>query len=167
LRESSTISHELEETAKISVGLAKISELLRLALRANGGETSVPSTFTRGEDGIFQEMSADVVALERECELVRLEKENEELRALLDLRDGKETTALREEIAQETREAYERRAGGHPDSIFMSHNMDADLRGPRMFSPTGLRGGNRGGKRGGIPGRGKSRMYGVQHSPGW
>lgn len=127
----------------------------------------MPSTFTRGEDGIFQETSADVVALERECELVRLEKENEELRALLDLRDRKETTALREEIAQETREAYERRVGGHSDSIFMSHNMDADLRGPRMFSPTGLRGGNRGGKRGGIPGRGKSRMYSVQHSPGW
>ena len=157
----------MEETAKISVGLAKISQWLRLALRANGGETSLPSTFSLGPDGSLFETSPDVVALERECELVRLEKENEELRALLELRDRKETATLRDEIAQETREAYERRAGGHSDNLFMSHNMDSDLRGPRMFSPTGIRGGNRGGKRGGIPGRGKSRMYGVQHASGW
>lgn len=119
-----------------------------------------------GIHNAFLEASPDVVALERECELVRLEKENEELHALLDLRDKKETSTLREEIAQETREAYERRSGGHSDSLFMSHNLESDLRGPRMFSPTGIRGA-RGGKRGGIPGRGKSRMYGVQHASGW
>jgi len=167
MRESAAISHELEETAKVSVGLAKISQLLRLALRANGGESTLPSISSQGGDVVLQETAPDVVALERECELVRLEKENEELRALLDLRDRKETATLREEIVQETREAYERRAGSHSDGIFMSHNVDSDLRGPRMFSPTGLRGSGNRGKRAGIPGRGKSRMYGIQHSPGW
>lgn len=166
LKESSAISRELEETAKISVGLAKISHWLRLALRANGGEALPSDLSIRARDTLSQS-SPDVVALERECELVRLEKENEELRALIELRDEKQTSTLREEIAQETREAYERRAGGHSGDLFMSHNMDSDLRGPRMFSPTGLRGGTRGGKRGGMAGRGKARMYGVQHASGW
>lgn len=195
-----TITRELEETAKISLGLARLSEFLRLALRSLGGEdpearssldaflptssqlpfpTSSPVPFV--EDGI--EATPDVVALERECELVRLEKENESLRILLQLRDQKDLFTLREEIVQEIRETYARRAAGagQLESPFvgqgiqhsLTHNPGSgfggnqgmgvgdDMRGSRMFSPGGgFRGLGRGAKRG-IPGRGKSRMYVV------
>jgi hypothetical protein len=107
------------------------------------------------------------LALERECELVRLEKENEELRALLELRDSKDMASLRDEIAQETRDAYARRAGSSLESPYNATGMDQDVRNSRMFSAPGFRGLNRGGKRGGLPGRGKTRIYGVQHSGGW
>lgn len=122
------------------------------------------------------------MALERECELVRLEKENESLRYLLQLRDQKDTSTLREDIVREIKETYARRAAGQLESPFvgqglshgLTHNpgsgfggnqgmgMGDDIRGSRMFSPGGgSRGMWRGAKRG-IPGRGKSRMYDAQ-----
>lgn len=156
-RESNTLTHELEESAKISLGLARISAGLRMALRASAGE-DVDGTVA---DPSLPNASSDTHALERECELVRLERENEELRALLELRDSKDTATLKEEIAQETREAYARRTGGQLDSPFMAHNMD----GHRMFAPGGFRGLSRGGKRGGMSNRGKPRMFGT--AQGW
>jgi hypothetical protein len=136
------------------------------------------------------ESTPDIMALERECELVRLEKENESLRYLLRLRDQKDTASLREDIVREVKETYARRAAtttaaaGQMESPFVGqglshsllHNpgngsfgggnqgmgMSDDLRASRMFSPGGgSRGGWRGAKRG-IPGRGKSRMYDAQ-----
>ncbi|KAG8826257.1 hypothetical protein FRC19_009404 [Serendipita sp. 401] len=162
-RESTRMSHDLEESARISISISNLSEWLRLALRASNGE-SAQLDIDYGTDS--QEPSSDVIALERECELVRLEKENEELRSLLELRDEKDMASLREEIAQETREAYLRRTGGQLESPFLSHahNVDSDPRGPRMFSPGGFRGLNRG-KRGGMVGRGKQRPFGSHQ--GW
>ena len=132
-----------------------------MALRASAGEDVDAAVV----DPSLPDASSDTLALERECELVRLERENEELRALLELRDSKSTAALRDEIAQETREAYARRTGGQLDSPFMAHNMDGDLRGHRMFAPGGFRGISRAGKRGGMSNRSKPRMFGT--SQGW
>jgi len=125
----------------------------------------------------------DVMALERECELVRLEKENEFLRSLLQLRDEKDTSTLRDDIVREIKETYARRAAGQLDSSFvgqglshsLAHNpgsgfgsnqgmgMGDEIRASRMFSPGagGSRGMWRGAKRG-MLGRGKSRMYDAQ-----
>lgn len=86
----------------MSDSLAQLSRLLRLCLRLQGGER----VFEGSGDGIgvqgrLQELlqslyerepwlSQDVIqaewAMDRETELARLEKENEELRRLLDLR---------------------------------------------------------------------------------
>jgi hypothetical protein len=166
-RESSTLAQELEETQRISLSLAKISDCLRRALRANGGEAPPQWDTLSGDDAFLLETDDAALALERECELVRLEKENEELRALLELRDSKDMASLRDEIAQETRDAYARRGGSSLESPYNATGMDQDVRNSRMFSAPGFRGLNRGGKRGGLPGRGKTRIYGVQHSGGW
>ncbi|KAG8834636.1 hypothetical protein FRC17_007938 [Serendipita sp. 399] len=162
-RESATMIRELEESARISTSLSRLSEWLRQALRASNGEPNDPSVHDEID---LQESSPDVVALERECELVRLEKENEELRALLELRDEKDMASLREEIAQETREAYLRRTGGQLESPFLSntHNIDAEPRGSRMFSPSGFRGLSRAAKRGGMGSRGKQRPFGSHQA---
>lgn len=162
-KETATITHELEETAKISIGLARISELLRLSLRAVGGE--VPAEGGVDEALFLEGMTPDVWSLERECELVRLERENEALRGLLELRDTKDTQALREEIAKETADAYARRTT-QSDSPFISHSLTGDAAGPRMFSPGGYRGLNRAGRRG-LAGRGRARTYGVTHPGAW
>ena len=97
-RETTLLSTELASTTNLSVSLSRISHLLRLALRANGGEivdddaAADPSSplYHQAEDedagGYYQEgLSREDWALERECEIVRLEKENEELRRLLGL----------------------------------------------------------------------------------
>jgi hypothetical protein len=129
------------------------------------------------------ESTPDIAALERECELVRLEKENESLRALLQLRDQKDTSTLREDIVKEIKETYAQRAAGQLEGPFvgqgLSHSltlnpgsgfgsnqgmaMGDEIRASRMFSPGagGSRGMWRGAKRG-MLGRGKSRMYDAQ-----
>lgn len=162
-RETATIKHELEETGKISIGLARISELLRSSLRAIGGE--VPTEGGGDENPLLSGMTVDVWSLERECELVRLEKENEALRGLLELRDTKDTQVLREEIAKETAEAYARRTT-QSESPFIPHNLTGDAPGPRMYSHSGYRGLNRTNRRG-LAGRGRARTYGVPHPGAW
>lgn len=139
-------------------------------------------------------MTPDVVALERECELVRLEKENESLRMLLQLRDQKDMSSLREEIIQEIKETYARRSaasGGQVESPFVGQNLGHsvthglgngvgsgsgfssnqsihigdDIRTSRTFTGGGgFRGMGRGAKRGAIPGRGKGRMYDSRYA---
>ncbi|KAG8957369.1 hypothetical protein FRC03_010212 [Tulasnella sp. 419] len=109
-RESSTLNQELAASTQISQSLSRLSYLIRQALRANGGEEPepdpaevlrtidpetgepIPSENTSSKD-LSDEMgggySADAGlerddwALEREIEITRLEKENEELRKLL------------------------------------------------------------------------------------
>lgn len=162
-RETATMERELSETAAISVALAKISQLLRQALRTSGGEDPVPRM---EEDDLVQTaQTSGAWALERECELARLERENEELRALLHLRDDKDLDTLRAEVIRETRESYLRRAEGHHDSPFIAHGLDD--RGSRMFSQGAYRGIGRGSKRGSSGIRGKPRMFAGSHSPAW
>lgn len=163
-RETETLTQELSQTASISLALSQISDLLRKALRASAGEDPSPA---KGEDDLLLGAETpEAWALERECELARLERENEELRALLHLRDTKDTDTLKAEIIRETRDAYVRRNENHLENSFLSHGLDGE-RAPRLFSPGTYRGMNRGGKRGGIGARGKSRMFAGAHSPNW
>jgi hypothetical protein len=66
-----------------SASLTRVSALLRSALRAFNGETE------------YGDPDAADCALERECELARLERENCVLRTLLGVPGGEEDTNLR------------------------------------------------------------------------
>ncbi|KIO30934.1 hypothetical protein M407DRAFT_35625, partial [Tulasnella calospora MUT 4182] len=91
-RESSVLSQDLEEATKVSLSLSRLSHYIRQAIRASNGEpvddgegeSSNPNPDAdidnaRGYSG----PERDDWALERESEINRLEKENEELRKLL------------------------------------------------------------------------------------
>jgi hypothetical protein len=82
-RESDAQSAQLGVQVAYSASLTRISALLRSALRAYNGET---------EDS---DPDAADLALERECELARLERENAVLRTLLGVPGGEEDTNLR------------------------------------------------------------------------
>ncbi|KAG8928316.1 hypothetical protein FRC01_006131 [Tulasnella sp. 417] len=93
-RESSVMSQDLEEATKVSLSLSRLSHYIRQAIRASNGEpvedengessnanpdADAVEDNTRGYSGPEREDWA----LERESEINRLEKENEELRKLL------------------------------------------------------------------------------------
>ncbi|KAF9468605.1 hypothetical protein BDZ94DRAFT_1279690 [Collybia nuda] len=79
---------DLTRTTAVSESIGRISHLLRQFLRSMGGEDADPST-TRVDDEEDREPWTSVFAaehaLEREIELARLEKENEELRRMMGL----------------------------------------------------------------------------------
>lgn len=84
------MTQELSRTTAVSTSLARISHLLRQFLRSQGGENA-DSSATRIDDDEDREpwtstSDADH-ALEREIELARLEKENEELKRMKELID--------------------------------------------------------------------------------
>ncbi|KAF9267541.1 hypothetical protein L218DRAFT_894979 [Marasmius fiardii PR-910] len=94
--EETNATHDLATNTAISDSLAQISRLLRQCLRAQGGE----SIFETGDDQELEEVAQSIYerepwssrdatqaerALEREIELARLGKENEELRRMLGL----------------------------------------------------------------------------------
>lgn len=72
----------------MSEAIARISHLLRQFLRSHNGEDAEEPS-TRIDDAEDRERwtapNASEYALERECELARLEKENEELRRMMGL----------------------------------------------------------------------------------
>lgn len=82
-RETESQAAQLGVQIAQSVSLTRVSVLLRDALRAFNGE---------GEDG---DPDAADLALERECELARLERENAMLRMLLGAPGGEDDSNLR------------------------------------------------------------------------
>ncbi|KAF8895432.1 hypothetical protein BD779DRAFT_1499496, partial [Infundibulicybe gibba] len=86
--EDKNTKQSLASSTAVSESLARISHLLRQFLRAQGGEDANSPT-TRLNDDEDREpwtsTSAAEYALEREIELARLEKENEELRRMMGL----------------------------------------------------------------------------------
>ncbi|KZT44411.1 hypothetical protein SISSUDRAFT_15202 [Sistotremastrum suecicum HHB10207 ss-3] len=101
-RETADLTQELANATNASLVMSRLSSSLRAALRLEGGEEP-ESEGPRSEDlldegrgykGPDTETEVDW-ALERECELVRLEKENEELRRML----GVGAEGLQERIA--------------------------------------------------------------------
>jgi hypothetical protein len=134
-KESAELTAALSASAAVSQGVARLSRLLRTALRAQMGEDRayVPAALRgRGEvaggigmgqgvegpmhvgeghgetgqaGGDFDEGEVDEEwveaavsewALERECELARVEKENEELRRLIGMREQMKTAQMTE-----------------------------------------------------------------------
>jgi hypothetical protein len=92
-RDGAIANHRLMVNSTITHSLARISDLLRKTVRASNGETEqseepqMPKDTARGYRPTSREPKNDF-ALERECELARLEKENEELRRLLGFGTG-------------------------------------------------------------------------------
>ncbi|TFK40628.1 hypothetical protein BDQ12DRAFT_679779 [Crucibulum laeve] len=87
-REEEIAAQDLQNTTAISSSLARLSHVLRQLLRSEGGEDAEAPT-TRVDDDEDREpwtaAAAADYALEREIELARLEKENEELRRMMGL----------------------------------------------------------------------------------
>ncbi|KAF8908949.1 hypothetical protein CPB84DRAFT_1864427 [Gymnopilus junonius] len=87
-REEENAQKELDASTAISNSLVRLSHLLRHVLRTQNGEASEASP-TQSESEEEREPWATVAApdhaLERDIELARLEKENEELRRLVGL----------------------------------------------------------------------------------
>ncbi|KAL0581035.1 hypothetical protein V5O48_001029 [Marasmius crinis-equi] len=107
--EESNATQELQTSTAISDSLARVSRLLRQLLRTQGGENVFEEGSSREKGTVEEELeevtqsvyerepwlSRDATqaewALEREIELARLEKENEELRRMLALQPGQST----------------------------------------------------------------------------
>ncbi|KAG5652890.1 hypothetical protein H0H81_003254 [Sphagnurus paluster] len=87
-RQEEFVNHDLSTSTAVSDSFARISHLLRQCLRSLGGEDADSPT-TRIDDEEDREpwtiAAASDHALEREIELARLEKENEELRRMMGL----------------------------------------------------------------------------------
>jgi len=87
-REEENSKRDLDTSTAISLSLARLSYLLRQVLRSQNGEDT-ESPVTRTDDDENREpwivSAVSDYALERDIELARLEKENEELRRLMGL----------------------------------------------------------------------------------
>jgi hypothetical protein len=87
-REEENSKKDLDTSTAISHSLARLSYLLRQVLRSQNGEET-ESPVTRMDDDENREpwivSASSDYALERDIELARLEKENEELRRLMGL----------------------------------------------------------------------------------
>ncbi|ESK89219.1 hypothetical protein Moror_5167 [Moniliophthora roreri MCA 2997] len=86
--EEQNATQELATSTAISESLARISRLLRQCLRAQGGEDTpeegqVTESLYEREPWLSRDATQAEWAMEREIELARLEKENEELRRML------------------------------------------------------------------------------------
>ena len=84
-REEENANAELQTNIIVSDAVSRISNLLRQLLRAQGGEeadSQVPADEAEEREPWTLGQAAEQ-ALEREIELARLEKENEELRRML------------------------------------------------------------------------------------
>ena len=87
-REEENARKDLDTSTAISHSLTRLSYFLRQVLRSQSGEDT-ESPVTRTDDNENREpwtvSAASDYALERDIELARLEKENEELRRLMGL----------------------------------------------------------------------------------
>ena len=83
-REEENAVQDLSSSAALSGSLARLSHILRQFLRSLGGE-GVEQLADHDDREPWTMSAAAQHALERECELARLEKENEELRLMLDM----------------------------------------------------------------------------------
>ncbi|KAF4617461.1 hypothetical protein D9613_006090 [Agrocybe pediades] len=105
-REEEIAQKDLDTSTAISNTLIRISHLLRQVLRSQSGEDGEPPV-TRTDDEEDREpwtaAAASDYSLERDIELARLEKENEELRRLM----GLLPPVPRKEIGSDSRPIFE------------------------------------------------------------
>ncbi|GLB38262.1 hypothetical protein LshimejAT787_0501270 [Lyophyllum shimeji] len=84
-RQEEHVAQDLANSTAISESLVRISHLLRHVLRSLGGEDTDTPTSTTDEEEIREPWSSTAAsdhALEREIELARLQRENEELKRM-------------------------------------------------------------------------------------
>lgn len=90
-REEENATQELSTSTALSESFARLSHLLRLILRSQAGEDVEPPTEPRNLDDDEEDrepwatIDPSDYSMEREIELARLEKENEELRRMIGL----------------------------------------------------------------------------------
>ncbi|TFY58910.1 hypothetical protein EVG20_g7979 [Dentipellis fragilis] len=102
-RETEQQTQQLEASTAFSSSLSRLSNHLRLTMRSLNGEDVTELPPSAAEDYEADEWDAVAAAdwaLERECELARLEKENEVLRRLLGqpVEDGRPSVDERQSI---------------------------------------------------------------------
>jgi len=157
--ETTVMQQELSQTMAISVALSNISNLLRQTLRATGGE-DISTGSSDDEDYLFPgKQGQEAWSLERECELVRLQRENEHLLALLDV-DQSDTGTVGAELATITeavRLKWNQNAAhvedmGDGQSHGQAYGSLLQLGGPRRV--VGL-------------GRGKPKPFGMGNASPW
>jgi hypothetical protein len=88
-REEEDATQDLASSTAISQSLARLSLSLRQFMRSIGGEDQIPepSPHSSEEEQVDGTPNSDW-SLERECELARLEKENEVLKRMLGVSNG-------------------------------------------------------------------------------
>lgn len=158
--ETTVMQQELSQTMAISVALGNISNLLRQTLRATGGEEP-SSGSSDDEDYLFPgKQSQDAWSLERDCELVRLQRENEHLQALIAVEQSDTSTIGAElaAIAEAVRLKWAQNTSAHAEDMDdgQSHGQAygslLQLGGPRRAM--GL-------------GRGKPKAFGMGSTNPW
>lgn len=108
-REATTANNELVNSAHVTTSLQRLQQNLRLLLRSLHGEE--PENWQDDQDKSLEELGGfleDNVredwALEREREIARIEKENEELRKILGIdNDNAQRLGLNEDVMGEHR----------------------------------------------------------------
>jgi hypothetical protein len=97
VREEENVTRDLDSSTAVSESLARLSHVLRQLLRYLGGECLEQKEGEGSEEDRepWNATTAAQHALERECELARLEKENEELRGMFAVgHDGRRSVIL-------------------------------------------------------------------------
>jgi regulator of replication initiation timing len=102
-RETNELNQELQSSTQISMSATRLSQLLRRTLRSVGGEVTSDEPQTpestleeAGAGGYTGTSEGEDWALERESEISRLEKENEELRKLLGIAEALDKEDIKE-----------------------------------------------------------------------
>jgi hypothetical protein len=119
-KESENLLRALSSTTAESISLGRISTTLRTLLRVLNGEDASPPPSASDSDNDFEERDW---ALERECELARLERENAVLRRLLGLevREPDYMTRAVEQprapIPRQSEGVTQKRLGGAPGTV--------------------------------------------------
>lgn len=90
-KESEQLTEELDANMAFSSSISTLGQNLRKALRAIDGEETPVGGDDRDD---MATLAASEWALDRECELARLEKENTELRRMLGLEVEVEQTSI-------------------------------------------------------------------------
>ncbi|KZO99367.1 hypothetical protein CALVIDRAFT_534334 [Calocera viscosa TUFC12733] len=139
--QSAIMNSSLHASAQQTESLARLSHLLRAALRSLQGEPgspdpSPPSSPSTPEKSVMRGLappeSASDWTLDREIELARLEAENSMLRSLLGIAES--SPEERRRLLEEWERENERPLGGAGGAMSPFGGMGKARRGPRTFS---------------------------------
>jgi hypothetical protein len=116
-REEENAAQELSSSTSLSESLARLSHALRQLIRIFEGEDQEQPTMLDPEEDRepWTATAAAQHALERECELARLQKENKELKWMLDMigYSGGEDSATRPTLQARTSVSHSSRSSGN------------------------------------------------------
>lgn len=126
-KEAEQLTEDLDTNMAFSSSISTLGQNLRKALRALDGEDITESGDERDEMVTF---TASEWALDRECELARLEKENVELRRMLGLEVEVEQTSISLSNLSTAGSAAEQNGQGQRSQIGEGAKPSPTLTGP-------------------------------------